>query len=340
MRCAGWVGPAGGGGIASIEDLRLAGIDPADESGMLGGVAIERLATACSLDPERRAGDGAGGERSRWDKAAGAMDRRTVGDRQVEEVIERLAGAGVDLTSAESTAQALLSLGVDSGAWGPVWDAIAFSESGREGLIDITRAPEAVLVCMPGFEGRAGEIVTARSRLGPERTRSMAWPLEAGIVTREEMAAALPWVVTRSAFWRVRVAGEIVRTANESGEERIVASVVLDAVIDASGDRARIAYLRDATFGGAAPQIDAMLAMESVQQAADRPDEAIGDSGDGLEQLSTVDIGDAAGEDRAAGDVPPDDNAAQDPEANPSGAPAAAGRGSGRVRGRWTVGRD
>lgn len=329
----------GGGGIASIEDLRLAGIDPADEAGMLGGVALERLATAYSLDPELRAGDGAGTERARWDAAAGAMDRRTVGDRSVEEVIERFSGAGIDLTSADATAAALLSLGIDSAAWSAVWDAIAFSDTGREGLVDISRAPEAVLACVPGFVGRAGEIVAARSRLGPDRTRTPAWPLESGIVTREEMAAALPWIATRSLFWRVRVAGEIVWMEEETGEERIVASVVFDAVIDASGDRARIAYLRDSSFVDAAPGIDAMLAMESEQQPADGADPLIIDSGDGLEVPAGVDIVDAAGEDGAQETDPIDTGTTPDPSSGDA-APVDTGRSSGKVRGRWTSGRD
>lgn len=329
----------GGGGIASVEDLRLAGIDPADEAGMLGGVPLERVATAYSLDPELRAGDGSGAERARWDAAAGALDRRTVGDRSVEEVIERLSGAGIDLASADATAAALLSLGIDSAVWSAVWDALAFSDTGREGLVDICRAPEAVLACVPGFEGRAGEIVAARSRLGADRTRTQAWPLESGIVTREEMAAALPWIATRSLFWRVRVAGEIVRTEEQTGEERIVASVVFDAVIDASGDRARVAYLRDSSFGDAAPGIGAMLALESEQQPRQGEDPLIIDSGDGLEVPAGVDIVDAAGEDGAPRTDPIDSGATQDP-ASGDASPVDAGRSGGKVRGRWTSGRD
>ena len=321
------------GGVASVEDIRRAGVDPADEAGRLGGVAIERLATAYSLDPEVQGGESAGRERARWDGQSGSFDARLNVSRGAEEAIERLAGAKVDLASAEAAASALLSHGVEPALWGEIWDAVAFSEDGREGLIDINRASEGVLSCVPGFEGLAGEIVAARTRLGGDRTRGVAWPLEAGVVTREQMAEALPWICTRSLFWRVRVTGEIVRTDGEFGEERLVASVVLDAVIDVSGERARVAYLRDITFSEAAQGIDAFLAEE------DGPSDDLDELAGTEDPLGGVDMGDPVSEDGAS-EI---DRSAPTPAADGGGGgaksePAPAGRSSGRVRGRWTSG--
>lgn len=317
---------AQGSGFASVEDLRRAGIDPADESGKFGGVALERLATAYSLDPEERSLEGSGRARARWDAEAKSFDSRLDVARGAEEAIERLVGAGVDLASAEATAKALASDTVEPAQWGTIWDALAFSESGREGLIDINRAPEGVLACVPGLESRAGEIVAARARLGEDRTRSVAWPLEAGIVTRAQMGAALPWITTRSLFWRVRVAGEIVRSDEALGEERVIATVLLDAVIDASGERARVAYLRDVTFGGAAQSIDELLASEAEPEGAD---DTVAEA-----PAERVDMGPAPGDDGAPASVaertaPPDAT----PDATPDAPPT---RASGRTRGRWT----
>lgn len=328
---------AEGGGIGSVEDLRRVGIDPADEAGLLGGVSIERLATAYSIDPDVGAavGDGgsAGKPRARWDATAAAFDRRTVGSRAVSEAVERLVAAGVDLSSAEATASALRDQHVEPALWGAVWDEIGFAEdeAGREGLVDITRAPEAVLACVPGFEGRAADMVRAREGLSGDRLRSPTWPLDAGIVSAEEMASALPWVTMRTLHWRVRIAGEVVRSDGDGVNERVIATVVLEAVIDVSGSDARVAYLRDVTFGEAVVGIDAMLADEF-----DSDGESASEQGTLVEEAGTLATAPPEGDDGAS--ESPEELEPMPPASGGPETPTQPGRAGGRQRGRWTAG--
>lgn len=273
------------GGLTSIEDLRLVGIDPRDEAGAIGGVSLESLATAYSLDPDLAIGVGdratSGRERARWDASAGAFDRRLAADNAVAEALQRLTGANVDLSSAQDVARALDQLSISPSVWAAVWDELAFGERGvgREGLVDISRASEAVLGCIPGFEGKAKEIHEAARRLGPDRTRSHTWPLEARLVSSADMARALPWITTRTLHWRVRVVGEITRTSSSDGEPAVLSRAALDAIVDCSGDRVRVSYLRDVTFDGASEGIDTLLAQTLVadeEQSGTPPESSLG----------------------------------------------------------------
>lgn len=322
------------GGFTSVEDLRAIGIDPRDEAGVLGGVALDQLATAYSLDPDVSAGvsdpGAAGRERARWNPAAKEFDRRLNADTGTTEVITRLTGAGVDLSSAFEVAGAFERLGVEPGAWAGVWDELAFGgeDSGREGLIDISRASEAVLACIPGFEGKAKEIHETALRLSDERARSCTWPLDAGVVTPAEMARALPWITIRSFHWRVRIIGELVRSSDSGDEPQVLARSTLESIIDCSGERARVAYLRDVTFDGAADGLDSILAltqdMTRLQVEAEAGEEADPDLANGPrggdDALSVESAGAGTG------------------AASSGSAPTlTTGAGAGSRRGRWAA---
>ncbi|MCW5768930.1 MAG: hypothetical protein KIT19_09615 [Phycisphaeraceae bacterium] len=323
------------GGLTSIEDLRLVGIDPRDEAGAIGGVSLESLATAYSLDPDLGIGVGdratSGRKRARWDPAAGAFDRRVASDNAVTEAVERLTGANVDLSSAHDVARALDRLNISPSVWAALWDELAFGEqgAGREGLVDISRAPEAVLGCIPGFEGRAKEIHEAARRLGSDRTRSPTWPLDARLVSSSDMARALPWITTRTLHWRVIIVGEITRASSSNDEPIVLSRAALDAIIDCSGDRVRVSYLRDVTFDGASDGIDTLLAQTLVTE------EEL--SGAPPESSLTAPVADRAqpGDDARSVSRPGGTRNATSRSDPPP--PQQGGDSSGHRRGRWSA---
>lgn len=327
---------AGRGGFTSVEDLRVIGIDPRDEAGLLGGVSLDRLATAYSLDPDISIGvadrGAAGRDRARWDPSAKEFDRRLNADTRTTDAIARLTGADVDLSSASEVAAALDRLGVDPGAWAGVWDELAFgseNSGGREGLVDISRAPEEVLACLPGFEGKAKEIHDSAGRLGADRTRSPTWPLDAGVVSPSEMARALPWITTRSFHWRVRVVGELVRTSESGDEPAVLSRSTLESIIDCSGDRARVAYLRDVTFDGATDGLDSVLAM-TLDMTRPAPDPEAP-----LEGEPALANEPSARDDEGSTQGPSAGTRAADPASAPPATPM--GIDSGTRRGRWSA---
>jgi len=144
-------------------------------------------------------------------------------------------------------------LGVDR--WSAVLDSVTTSADPYVvGRIDLTNAPQEVLVCVPGIdEDAADEIVRSRADRSARELAGVAWPVEQGILSAEQFRLAAPWLVTRSLQYRV-----ILEAGFETGvsgprsgdlssvelEQRVVAEVV----IDISGPRARIAYLRDVTW--------------------------------------------------------------------------------------------
>lgn len=140
------------------------------------------------------------------------------------------------------------------------------------GRVDLTNASESVLAILPGLDAElAAEIVARRSGLSESRLASITWPLDEGVISGEQFLQLAPWITTRSLQFRVLVeAGfEVASDQPRSGDfstleldQRIVAEVV----IDVSGDRARIAYLRDVTWLGDALEIHTVAARE---QAAD-----------------------------------------------------------------------
>lgn len=323
------------GWITSVEDLRLVGLDPHDEANTLGGVSLDALATAYSLDPDLSIGvadaSSAGRQRARWNPTDKAFDRRLGADRTTTDAIDQLIAAGVDLSSAPDVAGSLHRLGIAQTSWAGVWDQVGFGgdQPGREGLVDISHAAEAVLSCIPGFEGKSVEIHEAASRLGADRLRSPTWPLDSGIVNGAQMSRALPWITTRSCHWRVRVVGEIVRSVDSSDEPKVLARCVLEAVIDCTSERARVAYLRDVTFVGAADGIDSLLA-QTIDITRDAPSDEVG----GVGESGLAEAGPAR--DDGATEVSPSDSAqAPRSESNPPTRTPPAD--TGFRRGRWAA---
>jgi len=160
------------------------------------------------------------------------------------------------------------------------------------GLVDINRAARPVLAALPGLDDTtAGELIDARERLAVEDRLAVTWPLDQGIIPPEAFVELVDYITTRSWQWRLsfRVTisdddptdtsaesqlaldpfdVDLVGEADEFGvpldasaaggeSERAEPGPVFEAVFDAAGDRARIAYLREIT---AAPLIEQLIA--------------------------------------------------------------------------------
>ena len=91
---------------------------------------------------------------------------------------------------------------------------------------------------------RERDAVPSDERLDP------SWLVARGIVDAASFRSILPRLATRSLFWRVRVEGRIERVEDGRAATEVDASAprtILEAVIDLTGERPRLASLRDVT---------------------------------------------------------------------------------------------
>ncbi|GAB5495289.1 MAG: hypothetical protein Phyf2KO_03690 [Phycisphaerales bacterium] len=128
---------------------------------------------------------------------------------------------------------------------------------GNRGLIDLARAPESVLAALPGFdEETAGELVDHREGMTTHDLAGYSWPVREGVVELDEYLQCIDLLTTRSMQYLVRFT--VYRDPNDSMNETLAYGIEevrndpvycsYDMVIDLSGERASIAYLRDVTF--------------------------------------------------------------------------------------------
>lgn len=209
--------------------------------------------------------------------------------------IERLLSAKNKPADESDAAAKLIESGVPPVLIGEVLDAIAFGDDAfRLGRVDIGRATARVIAAIPGFDAESAErLVQERARLDADSLRRVSWPLERGLIEPEEFAKAARWITTRSLVWRVRVevrlesmsrresmgsqeTGADGRSEGLLGEEPSAAGEVssgpvsvVEAVIDVSGDRPRVAYLRDITMRPVARDVESRIV------ASDEPPEII-----------------------------------------------------------------
>ena len=208
--------------------------------------------------------------------------------------IERLLSANSKPGDESEAATRLLEHGAPPALIGEVLDAIAFGDDAfRLGRVDIGRATARVIAAIPGFDAESAErVVQERSRLDADTLRRVSWPLERGVIEPEEFARAAKWITTRSLVWRVRVEVRLEpmsrrEASGRDGEEGMMgerASVssddasrgpvsVVEAVIDVSGTRPRVAYLRDITMRPVARDVESRVvgstqAPEVIEPAA------------------------------------------------------------------------
>ncbi len=232
--------------------------------------------------------------RDEWtDEVRAEMQPRVSADALA--AIERLLNAKIKPVDESDAAAKLIESGVPPVLIGEVLDAIAFGDDAfRLGRVDIGRATARVIAAIPGFDAESAErLVQERARLDADSLRRVSWPLERGLIEPEEFAKAAKWITTRSLVWRVRVEVRLESMSRREsmisekadadgrredllGEEHSAAGEmssgpvsVVEAVIDVSGERPRVAYLRDITMRPVARDVESRIV------ASDEPPEII-----------------------------------------------------------------
>lgn len=301
--------------FASVADLRrVAGLTDAvlygspgseqeegADSGMgpQGGLAANL--TIFAFDPNIQTGLGDDAERFRGrqrvnlDQPWSARLRDALVERFGEGAaagVERIMREGTTFGEERDIIATLRRLRLPPDTWADVLDVFTTSDDEYLiGRVDLGTAPQSVLACLPGIdEEQAREIVAARERLGAEAMRSPAWLVTEGILSESAFEEVVDHVTTRCMQWRVRVEAGIA-TSDQTGTgiggplgggaeaqgSPLRPRVVLEAVIDVSSQRARVAYLRDISSLDAAREVlgDAGLGEELlVPDSSDTPGEA------------------------------------------------------------------
>ncbi len=234
----------------------------------------ERL-TVFSFDPDvqvglgSRASEAAGIRRinlnTPWsDRLGDAIERRW--DKGVADAIKGMMQGGDRFESIADIVKKMRALGLKPQDWLEGLDALTCSaDEYRVGLVDLGTAPAEVLACVPGIsEEAAAEIVFRREKLDDVRRKTIVWPVLEGILKEGEFEQACGCLAMRSMQWRVVIEGGVMPTEEGAGaspargrrqfpggeqeEAALKDRVVLEAVIDVSSKRARVAYLREVTM--------------------------------------------------------------------------------------------
>ncbi len=138
----------------------------------------------------------------------------------------------------------------DPKEWAIVLDRLAWSNEWVVGKVDVMRASAAALKALPGVTDEiAGQIVRERDAVPAEERRTAAWLATRGIIPPGTFVDLAPRLSTRTLFWRVRVAVRFDEEGSREGPDEegdeLGRTMVMEAVIDVSGNEPRIALLRD-----------------------------------------------------------------------------------------------
>jgi hypothetical protein len=260
--------------------------------------------------------------------------------------VEDVFKAGATFTKDGDIVGKLRELGAPADSWGVFLDAFTTCPDPYViGRVDVSLASVEVLACIPGLDAEsASGIVGAREQLDGATRLDPAWPAGRKLVEPERFQRAADHLTTRSLVWRVRVESGVLG-AEADDEAPLERRMVLDAVLDVTSERARVAYLRDVTL------LETALAMERVLAASDEEegagtDEDAAEAGTGGPPVPPRESPVASGGPEVGGDAPatPGTNAAPgQPEAATGGPPvppAASPKAEPRDRrlGRWTPG--
>ena len=125
------------------------------------------------------------------------------------------------------------------------------------GKVNINTAPANILAQIPGIdENLATTIVSTRTGISPENSRSIAWLLQTGIISNDQFKQLERHLTARSLQFHVQVVGY----GLPSGRFRR-----LEAIIDLIGETPRIIYLRDLTKLGVPYHFSAQQGMNLTQ---------------------------------------------------------------------------
>ncbi|MBM4108610.1 MAG: hypothetical protein FJ255_07330 [Phycisphaerae bacterium] len=164
--------------------------------------------------------------------------------------LERLAATRGAFDTRTGLVRLLQTQGVPVEAWAGILDLAAVGDDQfARGVVDLNQAPAHVLAAVPGLdESTAAAIVARRDSVDDALRGTIAWPVIEGVLEPARLAQAADWLAARSLVWRVRVRGLIEPPSDaEPSSAATPGGVVIDAVIDLTGPRARLAYLREVT---------------------------------------------------------------------------------------------
>lgn len=288
----------------------------------LAPAALIDLVTVYSFDPNVIAGlgelEGHRGElrvnlNQPWSEDLGRVIARIWND-DVAQGVQRVMNSGVTFKADSDIVKEMRKFGVTTDFWGMVLDAFCTSDDQyRVGRVDVMNARPEVLACLPGLDmDAARRIVERREQITREQALTPAWIVDAppgseGAVTQEQYEQAADWVSVRSLQWRVRIevgftladsALDAEGEAGAAGEAELIDRAIWEAVIDASAERPRLAYLRDVSMLEAARTIGRTRAALDARLGVTPPVEK--DEAEPADTPTPPDRGDAG----ASGDFP------------------------------------
>lgn len=184
--------------------------------------------------------------------------------------------AGPPIASRSEFARVALGAAVEPRRLGELLSRVTFSKSRLlPGLVDLNSAPAATLACLPGLDaGLAQRVLEARERLSEEDRVNPLWPVIAEIVEMDRYLPLLDHVGVRSLVWRVRVEAGVEQASGGGTEDApspLRDRCVLEAVIDLSTNRPRVAYLRDVTLLAVAARLNDMRPAEPMPEGESEP---------------------------------------------------------------------
>lgn len=249
---------------------------------------LAALVTVFSFDPNIQAGVGERGPESagerrlnlnvEWSDELGEAVERRLGEG-ASAALKQMMTAGTKFERDADIVRQLQMLNVPREMWGEVLDVFTTTDAEYLlGRVDVMTAPAEVLACVPGIDAdAAGAIVSRRGRIEGDARATTAWLVAEGVLTPQQFAEAVDHLTARAMQHRILVeAGTIVDRAQTaadpdglpriggpaegSGDDpgdsfgslpesaQLADRVILEAVIDVSSTRPRVAYLRDVTM--------------------------------------------------------------------------------------------
>lgn len=260
-----------------------------------------------------------------WSEELGdAITKRYSAD--VAQGVKGLMSSGVTFKGDRDILKVLRQVGVDPREWGQTLDSFcATDEAALAGRVDVGRASEQVLAALPGLDATsAAALRSACESLEPDARMTVAWTVNSGAITPEELGACIDTIAPSSAQWRVVIEAGLL-PGDEGGQDEdppLENRLVFEAVIDLSSPKARVAELTDVTHLA----LTAAWRMSPGDDGGDAADEpAPGLEGDALSEAGA---GPIEGE-----DDPVDQEQAETSRTGATGSPAAAlDRRIGRFR--------
>lgn len=237
--------------ISITDDAHRISSSPAERSaGRLDDQPLRGLAdvlTVFSIEPVlQRDGSLRINLNQPWSEALAERIERQFGTEAVS-VLKGMMESGMRFENDAAIIRALRALRISPEQWPNIIDALTTTaDQYRLGRLDINTAPLEALQALPGVSvEQAAQMASTRDELPQEQRQTIAWPVTTRILPEETLENLADLITTRCWIYRVRIAaGEVAADEPEGPMRR---PVVIEAVIDLSSPKPRVAYLRDVT---------------------------------------------------------------------------------------------